>query len=79
MDDLMRRRRNTNGVLRVQQFFAVPEDVFFCNRVDVVDRDFRPDRFSVPDHPVCDRMVLAPKIAAVIPHNDLVPELPPLF
>lgn len=78
VDDLMRRRRNTNGVLRIQQFFAVPEDVFFCYGVQVVDADLRPYRHAVPQHPVRDRVIRASKVASAVPCNDFVPELPPL-
>jgi hypothetical protein len=79
MDGFMRRRRNTNGVLRVQQFFAVLEDIFFCNGVQMMNRDLRPDRFSALEHPVRDRVVFASQVAAVVPHDDPVPELPPLL
>lgn len=74
----MRHRRNTNGVLRVKQFFAVLENVIFCYGVYVVDGDLRSDRLSIPQHPVCDGMVFAPQVASHVPGDDPVPELPPL-
>ena len=78
MDRLVRCRRNTNSVLRVKQLFTVLENVIFCYGVYVVDRDPRSDRLSVPQHPVCDRMVFAPQVTAHVPGNDPVSELPPL-
>lgn len=78
MDGLMCHRRNTNGVLRVQQLFAVPEDVFFCYGVQMVDADAWPHGSSIPQYPVCDGMVFASQVAAIVPCNDPVPELPPL-
>ena len=78
VDDLMGSRRNTNGVLRIQQFFAVPEDVFFCYGVQVVYADLRPHGDPVPQHPVRDRVICASKVASAVPCNDFVPELPPL-
>ena len=57
---------------------AVLENVIFCYRVYVVDGDLRSNRLSVPQHPVCDRVVFAPQVATHVPGNDPVSELPPL-
>lgn len=78
MDGLMCHRRNTNGVLRVQQFVAVPDHIFFRDRIQMVDADAWPHGSSIPQHPVCDGMVFASQVAAIVPCNDPVPELPPL-
>lgn len=74
----MRCRRNTNDVLRVKQLLAVLENVIFCYGVYVVDRDLWSDWPSVPQHPVCDRVVFAPQVTTHVPGNDPVSELPPL-
>ena len=74
----MRCRRNTNDVLRVKQILAVLKNVIFCYGVYVVDGDLRSDRLSIPQYPVCDRMVFAPQVVSHVPGDDLVPELPPL-
>lgn len=65
-------------ILRVQQCVRVLNHVLFCQRVQMVDNNARPNGLSVSYHPVGDLVVGTSQIAPCIPHNDFVPELPPL-
>lgn len=65
-------------ILRVQQCVRVLKHVLFCQRVQMVDNNARPNWLSVSYHPIRDLVVGTAKVASCIPHNDPVPELPPL-
>ena len=69
---------HTYHVFRVQQCIRVLEHVLFRQRVQMVDNNARPDGLSVSYHPVGDLVVFARKVTPSVPHNDPVPELPPL-
>lgn len=64
-------------ILRVQQCVRVLKHVLFCQRVQMVDNNARPNWLSVSYHPIRDLVVGTAKVASCIPHNDPVPELPP--
>lgn len=77
MDGLVGAVTHAYHVIRVQQCICVPQHVLFGQRVQVVDDDLRPDQLAIPYHPVRDLVLRMCQIAAHVPHNDLVPELPP--
>lgn len=62
----------------VQQCVRVLKHVLFCQRVQMVYNNARPNGLSISYHPVGDLVVGTSQIAPCIPHNDPVPELPPL-
>lgn len=64
-------------VFWVKQRIRVPQHVFLRQRVQVVDDDLRPDQLAIPYHPIRNLVPWMCQIAARVPHNDLVPELPP--
>ena len=69
---------HADHVFRVQQCVRVLEHVLFRQRVQMVDNNARPDGFAVSYHPVGNFVVFARKVTPSVPHNDPVPELPPL-
>lgn len=73
----MRPVTHTDHVLRVKQCIRVPDHILFRQRVQVVDNNARTDGFAASYHPVRDLVLRMCQIAAHVPHNDLVPELPP--
>lgn len=79
VDGLVCRIRHADDILRVEQRFPVLENILFRQRVDVVYRNARPAHLSSAGCDVCDRMVFAPEVTASVPHDDPVPELPPLL
>ncbi len=68
---------HADHVFRVQQCVRVLKHVLFCQRVQMVDNNARPNWLSVSYHPIRDLVVGTAKVASCIPHNDPVPELPP--
>ena len=68
---------HADHILRVKQRIRVADHVFFCQRVQMVDNNARPDGFAVSYRPVRDLVVRTAKVASRIPYNDPVPELPP--
>lgn len=74
----MRPVTHADNVLRVQQRIRMLQHVFFRQRVQVVDDDSRPDGLAVSYHPVRDLAVSTCQVAPAIPHDDPVPERPPL-
>lgn len=79
MDGLVGRIRHTDHILRVEQCFPVLENILFRQRVDVVYRNARPAHLSAADRDVRDWVVFASEVASSVPHDDPVPELPPLL
>lgn len=75
----MGRIRHADHILRVEQCFPVLENILFRQRVDVVYRNARPAHLSAADRDVRDWVVFASEVAASVPHDDPVPELPPLL
>lgn len=69
---------HADHVFRVQQCVRVLKHVLFRQRVQMVDNNAQPDGFAVSYHPVGNFMVFAREVAPCVPHNDPVPELPPL-
>ena len=69
---------HADHVFRVQQCVRVLEHVLFRQRIQMVNNNARPNGFAVSYHPVGDLVVFARKVTPSIPHNDPVPELPPL-
>ena len=78
MDGLVGPITHADHVFRVQQCVRVLEHVLFRQRIQMVNNNARPNGFAVSYHPVGDLVVFARKVTPSIPHNDPVPELPPL-
>lgn len=69
---------HADNILRVEQRVRVLQHVLFRQRVQVVDNNAWSYGLAVPYHPVRDLVVSACQVAPAIPHNDLIPEHPPL-
>lgn len=69
---------HADNILRVKQGIRVLQHVLFRQRVQVVDNNAWSYGLAVPYHPVHDLVVRARQVASAIPHDDPVPERPPL-
>lgn len=69
---------HADNILRVKQGIRVLQHVLFRQRVHVVDNNAWSYGLAVPYHPICDLVVSTCQIASAVPHNDLIPEHPPL-
>lgn len=79
MDGLVCRIRHADNILWVKQCFPVLENILFRQRVDVVYRNAHPAHLSAADRDVRDRVVFTSEVASSVPHDDPIPELPPLL
>lgn len=77
MDGLVRPVAYTDYIFWVKQSLRVVQHILFCQWVQMVNYNARTDGDSVPDDPICNGMVFAPHVAAVIPNDNSIPEIPP--